>query len=354
MKLGKYAVVLWTLGFLAAGELALELRAAGRGWETLLFGPPPTAEQPADSPFGPTDDYPFRSRIVPREKPAGTARIWIASASYGEHIFLPADQIFPVRLEDELRERGFAVQVINASRASLSARVAVEELETIAPAWDVDVAVLYHLSNDLDGLSARMLSTGADDTAAAVIEEERRRLDGSEDDAAVDSGPPWPTALARRTTLYEQAKNQLGARLTPVRMLASEVDAEVAEVFEARARDFVDGAGALGARPVLASFATSHPPGHPEPFPSGFRRNLYRHNGVLSIEGWRAGAADWNARLRAVAADEGVALVDVAEAVSGRPELFVDFVHFTPEGHSAVARTLADGLAPILEELGAR
>lgn len=350
MRLGRYAVVWWTLGFLAAAELALEWRAHARGWETVLFGAPPYAAPASDSPFGPTDDYPFRSRRVPRAKPDGTLRVWIASASYGEHVFLPADEIFPVVLEDELRARGFDVQVLNASRASLTARAAVRDLRRVAPDWSPDVAVLYHLSNDLDGLSARLMAPTAAEDAAAVVADERADsgTDGGADD--VDDDAPWPTAWARRTTLYEQAKNQIGARLTPVRMLARAVDDGVTAVFEARARDFVAAARALDAEPVLCTFAISHPPGDPDPFPAAFRRNLYRHNGVLAIDGWRAGAVEWNARLASIAADEEVALIDVADAVGGRGELFVDFVHFTPDGHAAVARALADGLAPLLEE----
>ncbi|QDU69712.1 hypothetical protein [Engelhardtia mirabilis] len=355
MKLAQYAVIFWTLGLLAAAELALEYRAHARGWETLLFGGPTYSELPVDSPFGPTPDYPFRSRIVPREKPPGVLRIWVASASYGEHIFLPADQIFPVVLEDELRERGFEVQVLNASRASLTARAAVRDLELVAPAWQPDVALMYHLSNDLDGLTARMLAVRADEDAEVVIASERAETLAPTAEAAHHEGQaPWPTRQARRTTLYEQAKNQIGARLTPARMLRDQVPDEVADVFEARAADFIDAARALGAVPVLVTFATSHPPGDPDLFPAGYRRNLYRHNGVLSVAGWRAGAADWNRRLARLGASSGTTVVDLAAAVAGHSEFFIDFVHFTPAGHAQVARTLADALAPVLEELRAR
>ena len=54
--------------------------------------------------------------------------------------------------------------------------------------------------------------------------------------------------------------------------------------------------------------------------------------------------------IRNVAGRTGVRVIDVAQELSGRREYFLDHVHLTPEGSAALATSVADGLAPILEE----
>ncbi len=280
----------------------------------------------------------------------------MASASYGEHIFLPPEQIFPVLLEDELRERGLDVQVLNASRGGLTARSAVRDLEEVAPDWKPDVVLVYHLSNDMDGLTTGLRDASAGNDPAAVIAAERAgaQLGASGRSQSTPGGDHWPTRKALATNLYSQAKNLVGARLAAARMLRNEVPIGLAEVFEARLEDAIHAARNLGAEPVIVTFATSHPVDHPSPLPAHYRRNLLRKNSVLSTHGWRTGVADWNKRLVRMAAAREATLIDLAPAIEGRSELFTDFVHFTPKGHAKVARTLAGQLAPILEQLAER
>lgn len=352
-KLAHYSVILWALGILAVAELGLEARARARGWGTLVYGAPKYAQQPAGSPFGPTGDYPFRSTVVPRQKPPGVQRVWVASASYGEHIFLPAEKIFPVLLEEELRLRGLNVQVLNASRGGLTTRSAVRDLEQVAPDWNPDVVLVYHLSNDIDGLTTRMLGPSANESAPAVIHSERAEAPlgaPSAPQSEIEWGP-WPTRQARHTTLYSLAKNLVGSRLTAARMLHDQVPAEVALAYEARLEDAIHATQHLGAIPVLVTFATSQPLGDLHPMPENYQRNLLRSNSVLSMDGWRSTVASWNDRLVQVGTEREVSVIDLVPAIAGRPELFIDFVHFTPEGHAEVARILADGLLPILEGL---
>lgn len=52
------AVILWALGLLAAGELALETRTSARGFPTLLFGAPTLAAPTGDGEFGPPCRFP--------------------------------------------------------------------------------------------------------------------------------------------------------------------------------------------------------------------------------------------------------------------------------------------------------
>ncbi|MDC0585255.1 SGNH/GDSL hydrolase family protein, partial [Planctomycetota bacterium] len=52
--------------------------------------------------------------------------------------------------------------------------------------------------------------------------------------------------------------------------------------------------------------------------------------------------------MRRVAEAEGVPVLEVATALDGRPELFVDQYHFTREGHQLFAMQLANELEPRL------
>ena len=74
-------------------------------------------------------------------------------------------------------------------------------------------------------------------------------------------------------------------------------------------------------------------------------------SGLLSSEGWRRWVRLGDESMRRVAAAEGVPVLEVAEVLDGRSELFVDQYHFTPEGHRLFAARLADELEPRLRAL---
>jgi hypothetical protein len=103
-----------------------------------------------------------------------------------------------------------------------------------------------------------------------------------------------------------------------------------------------------GATPVLATHAMrfSIPP-HPE---DEFMLLAWRQftprarpDAMLAFE---MQAAE---RMRQYAADKHIALIDVARRVTGRRELFADFIHFTNEGAAVVAGTMASDLRQLHE-----
>jgi lysophospholipase L1-like esterase len=55
-----------------------------------------------------------------------------------------------------------------------------------------------------------------------------------------------------------------------------------------------------------------------------------------------------NDALRRVAAEQHVTLIDAARAIPADRRYFADFVHFSNAGAALMARTLADGLEPLL------
>ena len=337
----RYAVILWTLGLLAAGEFALELRASARGFRTLLFGAPVVAASASDGEFGPSSRFPFRSRVAPRERRDGVTRIWIASASYAEHVRMPVEGIWPVLLQDELEARGLDVEVLNASQAGWELHRSVRTLRELGEAWAPDLVLVYQMSNDLDRIASALVG---------------RAVDPEADLDAIPEPPPPPsdldpTEVARQTTAYELMRSKLGPLVGDLRPQcdgrAPGINAAAAARVEARFRGVIACGRELGATPMLVSFATAYPDPM-QPLPPEFAAGLKRANSLLSSEGWRRWVRLGDECMRRVAEAEGVPVLEVATALDGRPELFVDQYHFTPEGHQLFAMQLANELEPRL------
>lgn len=312
----------WTALVLVAVEVALEARAYRRGWDTLLFGQAALTADDAERDFGPTDAFPFRSRVVSPERTPGTQRLWIASASYALGGNLPVEEIFAERLDARLRGRGVRPEVLNAGRVAFAIPDNVRELAAAGPRWKPDVVVLYQMSTDVDELSRLLLGTTGLSAASGA------------------EGLDWGSQLVDRTTLQPLLKEHVSSRVTLLRPLVDTLGEAGERAFEERVRSFLAAVRALGAQPVLCTFATSHDRASPEALPP----HVFRFNLRLSRKGWHDTVDAWNEVLRRVARTEGVPLADVAAVLLGRPEAFVDFVHFSAPGHDAVARVLAETL----------
>jgi hypothetical protein len=145
-------------------------------------------------------------------------------------------------------------------------------------------------------------------------------------------------------------KGQVAARIGASRVLADDLGLQGEQVFTSMLQDFVDATRAIGSVPVLTTFATSHTRKQLAVFPHDIALGLFKYSSFLSVEGWVTSVERLNAVVRQVASQEGIMLIDVEGAVAGRPEFFRDFVHFTPAGHEAVARTMRDALIKLERE----
>lgn len=361
MSFRSFRILAWIAAWLVLLEVALEVRAHARGWDTLLFGDATPAAEDAETDFGPTDDFPFRSRVVPRDAPPGTTRIWLGSSSYAEDVRQPPDRLFLALAEDTLRARGFDVQMLNSSRGGATSVDNLADLLVQADAWDVDVAVLYQMTNDIDALT-RFVFEG-DPESDAIVDDDLRdvfALSPAERDrsATVDLDPePRPVndrimasiqQVFEATSTYAQLKNQITSRLTRGRVLAARLGDDGNALFIRRVEAFLDACDDLGVRPVLCTFATSHTAETLDAMPADSVDNLFRYNIHLSVRGWIASVAELNDALRELAERRDVPLIDLAAELTGRADLFRDFTHFSREGHEAVARVFADGLAEVL------
>ena len=331
-------IFLWIAGVIVLVELGLEIRANQRGWDTMIFGFPAAAQSASSQgtdtiEFGPTSTFPFRSRIIPKERSSGNHRYWVASSSHAEDIYLPPTMIFPSILDRLLREGGVNAAVLNASRAGNDIPGNVDDLRRWGSEWRPDYVILYQMSLTIGSLAKHIFS-------------KKRSQIASSAKGSNPVGKPfsWANRLVEKTTVYANVKGQLTARIGETRVLANDLGLQGEQAFAAELRDFIGAARAIGSVPVLTTFATSHTRKQLADFPQEIALGLFKYSSVLSVEGWVASVERLNMAVKRVATDEGIMLIDIESAVGSHPESFRDFVHFTPAGHDAVARTMRDAL----------
>ncbi len=334
----------WIASLIVLAELGLEVRANQRGWDTMVFGFPAAGQsEPAQGKdnveFGPTPTFPFRSRIIPEARKSGNHRYWVASSSHAEDIYLPPTMIFPTILERLLREGGVNASVLNASRAGNDIPRNVDDFRRWGSQWKPDYVILYQMSLTIGSIAKHIFS------------ERRSQISPPVDGAGPAEKPfSWANRLVEKTTIYSNMKGQLTARVGASRVLANDLGMQGEQEFSAMLLDFIGATRAIGSVPVLTTFATSHTRKHLAEFPQEIAMFLFKYSSFLSVEGWVASVERLNTVVKRVATDEGVMLIDVASAVADHPEYFRDFVHFTPAGHEAVARTMRDALMELERE----
>ena len=344
MNLACLKLFFWIACFLVLGEVGLEFRAKLRGWESILFGlttsvPGVSQGGLGDAEFGPTPSFPFRSRVIPMNRQPGDHRYWLASSSHAEDYYLPPSMTFPNILQRLLNEKGGNTAVLNASRAGIDIPENVNDLKRWGGQWRPDYVILYQLSASITSITKR--------TPA------RPRSQGTPvlKPVAKVAGPiTWMNRMIEMTTIYANAKGQISARIGANRVLANDLGLQGEQEYSAMLQDFIVTTRAIKSVPILMTFATSHTRKHLAVFPKDIELGLFKYSSFLSVEGWVASVERMNAVIRRIAAQEEIMLIDVEDAVAGHPEFFRDFVHFTPAGHEAVARTMRDALIKLERE----
>ena len=313
----------------------------------MLFGLPTSTQSvpqrgQGDDEFGPTASFPFRSRIIPMNRQPGSHRYWVASSSHAEDSYLPASMTFPNILERLLMKESGDATMLNASRAGIDIPENVNDLKRWGEQWKPDYVILYQLSLTISSIAKRTLAGTRGRTSSAT--NQIRKAEGP---------VTWVNRLVEKTTIYANLKGQISSRIGASRVLANDLGLQGEEEFTSMLQDFIDTARMIGSVPVLTTFATSHTRKQLAVIPNETVLGLFKYSSLLSVEGWVTSVERLNAVIRRIAAQEGIMLIDIEDAVAGRPELFRDFVHFTPAGHEAVARTMKDALVKLEREKSA-
>jgi hypothetical protein len=331
-------------------EVGLEVRAYRRGYATLIFGQREVVATQQDrsetDPWGPSEEFPFRSVIVDPVKPPGVIRIWIASASQAEDPRMPPDLIFPSLLEEYLEDRGIRAQILNAGKVGLATASNQAALELRGGIWQPDIVVLY---------SMQAGTPDGDKPSGKEVDQQGSQVPQANMPRSGQKAPSGLDRVIENFTLYDLLKTNITPMLVAEKQLPDRVAEGEIDGFEAAVDSFVGTVEALGARPVLSTIAISHETHNLAEMPADYRLNRLRFDPSVSVAGWVESVARLNDRLSVYAKQNDLPLVPLAENVGGRPKYFRDPVHFTPAGHAEVARVLADYLAqqPALNDLTA-
>ncbi|MEL7023459.1 MAG: GDSL-type esterase/lipase family protein [Pseudomonadota bacterium] len=330
--------ILLTLLFLFCIEAALEYRHYRLGWDTPLFGdlsvdaPRSGTGDKKQKTFGPTSEFPFRSRIL-TSGDSEALRIWVASASHAEHIRLPVKRIFPNLICEAPIWAGRACEVINGSKAGIGVEQNIEMLQTYAGTFQPDVVLLYQGSQIIAGQQKSVLESDDKSTSAG--------------NAIVDFAPV--KRLFQETSAYQHLTDYIGGNLKLNGPLKDKLPAEMEQDFAAQIGAFLRSVREQGAEPVLMTFAASHSSENLDDLPRSIRTSFVRYSSYLSPEGWAATIERYNEQLREIARAEGVALIDLEADLHGDSDFFVDYVHFNEAGHERVAQLIAEQLFQYLD-----
>jgi lysophospholipase L1-like esterase len=290
----------------------------------------------------------FRGPLFSPRKPAGTTRIVVLGGSsvFDQNVSDTSAAVgssWPNRAQSILRARGFDAEVINAGTPGHSSADALGRLLSEIWLYEPDLVVLYSGWNDVKNFRATPVTPDA--PLIRVI----RQFDTTADPYRNYRGG-WDRLLGS-SQLYMKIRNAyLGATLPadaegilPTGTVGSTYGEFGPRQYDQNLRNFVEIARNMGARPVLATEATLVL--HPNPAVAGRIGDRYQ---LLDREGLTQAFEETYRRVRGVAAAKGAALFDAGAALNNDTTLFADHVHLTPRGSEALARLLADFLAPLI------
>ncbi len=318
-------------------ESLLEYRHYRNGYITPIFGNPNVkTEQLLKSGepvlMGPTKDYPFRSSVL--KQPSGNGlRIWIASASHAEHDRLPSDKIFPNMICQHLKLVNQDCEVINGSKAGLSIKGDIDLLNAYAPKLKPDYVLLYQMSMEIEGMQKKFLmenSSVADNNATGIIDFS------------------YPKKIFQNASANTHLTEYLGGYIRLNALLKERFPKAADDYFHDELLSFIRASRHLNAAPVLMTFAGSHDKGNIDNMDYGIKTNFVRYAARLSVNGWLESVSRFNQIIIKTASEEGVPLIDLAKKLNGKPEYFVDFVHFGEQGHQAIAKFIAKDMSKII------
>jgi hypothetical protein len=318
--------------YLTIAEIALEFRDFVRGYSSLIFdlskqvltGGNKVAESVNDRWRNSGNlQFPFRSQYILPPKAPNVKRIWILSSSYAEDIYLPVDAIWPNVLVSLLnRIKPGTYELLNAAKAGMDTLDGLEKLKKYYSIYKPDLVIAYNMSNEIIKMS-RSLFVPARGFTSTGIEKKQ-----------------WSDMIVENSTIYDKTVRLVRTRLVGEKILADSLGERNTRPFvlsQEKLKEFCRMHGILLVLCTFATEVTEHD--NPDKVAESIRF-LFAYNPYLSAKGWIRTVNDLNEKIRTVHEEAGTIIADLAKNLSGQPLLFRDYIHFTREGHKAVAKEL--------------
>jgi hypothetical protein len=332
----KLFILLFVLCILFVSEIALEWREHVRGYRSPLFpsqfeeqivreGPPGIREGGfADWGDSSSETFPFRSRKLDMKNGTKANRIWIISSSMTEDIYLAPSEIWPNIADSILEGQGTGSYVIlNAAKVGMDIDDGLRKLEKYYQNFRPDIVILYEMSNTINK------------NVQKIFKENRNEENWQE-----TKNPVWGGML-RESVLLSKANGLVKPLLVGNKILEDSVGNEGKEFYISRLLECKRVCEALNIRLIICTFATKV---GKNDCPLAIARSVsfcFNYNTYLSVAGWLATVRELNDEIREFGQTHDVKIIDLEKRITGKEELFRDYVHFSKKGHQEIGKTVA-------------
>ena len=149
-------------------------------------------------------------------------------------------------------------------------------------------------------------------------------------------------------TIYGHLRRYLGGEILIASLLKDDIGKKAPLSFKQTLEKFIHASREIGAKPVLITFATKYNINNYKQMTHDEKLWLLRYNGYLSPKGWINTVAEFNKIIKQTAIENNIPCIDLAKHISGKKDLFTDFVHFTKNGHKIIGELLATKIMNII------
>lgn len=287
------------------------------------------------------NNYGFRGPDITEQPAAGCTRVMVLGASETFGYYETPGKEYPAQLADSL-DSADCFEVINAAVAGMGLRQQVQMWKNHASRFGPNYVVIYptplfYLRSETPGQPAAIVVSA---TPARLA---RPRLIERAKDVIDIPRPIQRQRILRWIAAETTGRSEDWFFHTPP---AQRLDRFIHDL-----DSLVTVVRASGAIPVLATHAMRFTiPPHPDDefMLLAWRQFTPRARPEVMLA-FEMQAAQ---RMREYAADNDIALIDIAHRLTGRREHFADFIHFTNEGAAVVAGTMANDLRRLRVDTG--
>ncbi|MCR8924117.1 hypothetical protein NO559_15135 [Dasania sp. GY-MA-18] len=330
-----YAYIFTIAALIICAELLLEYRHYNLGYTTPILGTKAPQEKEYSSPqlspkFGPTEAFPFKSRIILPKKTT-QLRLWIASSSHAVGGRTPAKDIFPNLICKAISTTGNC-ETINGSGPGMLINENIQLLRKYAKTYQPDYAILYQMSLEISNQQKLLTSS---------------RVPPPKNHAIINTD--YLTKWLQQTSLYTHLSDYIGGNIKLSGLLKEELPPSMATDFENRIISFINTCRELNITPILTNFSVSHDLSNLANMHYSERTNFVKYNSYLSPTGWVKTLDQYNSLLLDIAKKHEIELIDSRTVMNGKPEYFSDFIHFNKRGHAALAQIISSHINATLE-----